>query len=209
MIRNIIYIIGSMLFFFAGIVVYGIILNLREKSLDESLIEKNITKLGTISILVDRRNYKLDLFSDSIKVKSYHVVFGRNANSFKKIKNDFITPTGEYKICRIDSNNVYYKKMFLNYPNVSDASEALRNKVINLNEFLSISESLSKSGVPYEKSALGADIGIHGIGEYNIIFKNLPFVFNWTNGSIALSNENVDELLSIISIGTNVTIKNN
>ena len=54
---------------------------------------------------------------------------------------------------------------------------------------------------------LGGDIGIHGIGELNYIFKNLPFVFNWTNGSIAMSNENIDEIYSVIKEGTEVVIK--
>ena len=90
MVRNIIYIIGSMLFFFSGIVAYGIILNLREKTLEEELQENKITELKNITIWVDRRNYKLYLLSDSIKVKTYNVVFGRNSNSIKLSKNDYI-----------------------------------------------------------------------------------------------------------------------
>ena len=86
MVRNIIYIIGSMLFFFSGIVAYGIILNLREKTLEEELQENKITELKNITIWVDRRNYKLYLLSDSIKVKTYNVVFGRNSNSIKLSK---------------------------------------------------------------------------------------------------------------------------
>ncbi len=53
---------------------------------------------------------------------------------------------------------------------------------------------------PYENTILGGEIGIQGIGEYNLIFKNLPFVFNWTNGSAAISNESIDELLSVVDI---------
>ena len=208
MLRNIIYIIGSTLFFFSGMVAYGIILNLREKSLDEMLHEKNIKRMEHVSILVDRRNYKLDLYSDTTMVKSYNVVFGRNSNPIKLSKDDYITPVGEYYICSIDTNNIYYKKLFLNYPNLKDAAEALRENLITHSEFMSISNSIKNYGCSYSKTSLGADIGIQGTGEYNIIFKNLPFVFNWTNGSIALSNENIDELLSVISIGTKVTIKN-
>lgn len=54
---------------------------------------------------------------------------------------------------------------------------------------------------------LGGNIGIHGIGRLNPIFKNLPFVYNWTDGSIAISNESLDELLSVINTGTQVVIK--
>ncbi|MFZ1291817.1 MAG: L,D-transpeptidase [Melioribacteraceae bacterium] len=208
LLRNVLYIIGSMLIFFSGIIVYGIILNLREQSLNEILQEKNLDQLKNVTILVDRKNYKLELLSDSTFVKSYNVVFGRNNNSNKISKNDYITPTGTYFICRVDTNHVYYKKLFLDYPNLNDAAEALKENIITQKEFKNIANSLKKNNTPFAETNLGAEIGIQGTGEYNIIFKNLPFVFNWTNGSVALSNENIDELLTVVKVGTKVTIKN-
>lgn len=208
MLRNIIYIMSSIFVFFSGIIVYGIILNLREISLAEAMNEKNINEIVNPVIAVDRRDYTLSLYSDSILVKKYTAVFGRNSGSVKLSKNDFITPSGEYKICRIDTNDVYYKKLYLNYPNIADAAEALKLNLITRSEFLAISNNIKESGCSFEYTVLGSDIGIQGTGEYNLIFKNLPFVFNWTNGSIAISNENIDELMSIVEIGTEVIIKN-
>ncbi|MCB9210395.1 MAG: L,D-transpeptidase [Ignavibacteriales bacterium] len=208
MLRNVIYIMSSIILFFFGIIVYGVIINLRETPLKDALEEKEITKISNPSIVVDRRNYTLNLYSDTILVKQYSAVFGRNSGSVKLSKSDFITPTGKYKICKIDTNYTYYKKLYLDFPNLADASEALRNKIITKDEFLQISNSLSFNQCSSGNTVLGADIGIQGIGEYDIIFRNLPFVFNWTNGSIAISNENIDELLSVVNIGTKVTIKN-
>ena len=37
--------------------------------------------------------------------------------------------------------------------------------------------------------------------------KNLPFVYNWTNGSISVSNEAIDEIFSVVQKGTKVVIK--
>ncbi len=207
MLKNIIYIISSMLIFFSGIIVYGVVINIREVSLKEAMKQKNITQLEKPSIYVDRKNYSLELYSDTLLVKKYHAVFGRNSGSIKLSKDDFITPSGNYKICKIDTNFIYYKKMYLNYPNTKDAAEALRLKVISKEEYLAISKN-SNNNCSYPNTPLGADIGIHGIGEYNIILKNLPFVFNWTNGSIAVSNENIDELLSVVHVGTTVKIVN-
>lgn len=208
MLRNIIYIISSILLFFVGLILYGILLNMREISLEEAMIQKNLETIKNPSIFVDRRNYFLALYADTVLVKKYDAVFGRNSGSNKLSKDDFITPTGKYRICKIDTNFIYYKKLYLNYPNINDAAEALRMSVIDKNEFIAISNSNNNNGCSFENSKLGGNIGIQGIGEYNIIFKNLPFVFNWTNGSIAVSNENIDELLSVITIGTKVTIKN-
>lgn len=208
MLRNVIYIFSSIMLFFMGIIFYGIILNLREITLEEAMDEKNINEISNPSIIIDRRNYILSLYSDTLLVKQYKAVFGRNNESIKHSKNDFITPIGSYKICRVDTNHIYYKKIFLNYPNIQDAAEALKEKIINQSEFIAISNSIHKNDCPFPHSILGSDIGIHGIGEYNEIFKNLPFVFNWTNGSAAVSNENLEELLSVVQIGTKVTIKN-
>jgi murein L,D-transpeptidase YafK len=208
MLRNIIYIMSSIFIFFSGIIAYGIIINLREISLDELMLEKNIVSINNPSIVIDRRNYTLQLYSDTTLVKKYTAVFGRNNGFIKLSKSDFITPIGKYKICRIDTNYIYYKKLYLNYPNIADAAEALRMKTISNDEFLAISNNVKSNNCSFVHTELGGDMGIQGIGEYNLVFKNLPFVFNWTNGSVAISNENIDELLSVVDIGTKVTIKN-
>ena len=208
MLRNIIYIMSSIILFFIGIVTYGIVINLRQVSLSEAMQEKNLTIVTNPSIVIDRRNYALELYSDTIMVKRYNAVFGRNNGSIKLSKNDEVTPVGNYSICRIDTNYIYYKKMYLNYPNKMDAGEALKQKIITKEEFLAITKTNKFNKCPYNKTVLGGEIGIQGIGEYNLIFKNLPFVFNWTNGSAAISNESIDELLSVVKNGTKVTIKN-
>ena len=45
MIRNIIYFSGSIILFFAGVILYGIILNIREDTLQEAMAEKGISEL--------------------------------------------------------------------------------------------------------------------------------------------------------------------
>ena len=54
---------------------------------------------------------------------------------------------------------------------------------------------------------MGGNVGIHGLGRLNLFFENLPFVYNWTDGSIAISNENLDEILTVVRKGTKVVIK--
>ncbi|MCP5064338.1 MAG: L,D-transpeptidase [Ignavibacteriae bacterium] len=208
MLRNVVYIATSILIFFLGVVLYGIILNLREVTLDEALKEKEIQSISNPSIIIDRKNYSLTLYSDTLNVKTYKVVFGNNISSEKLSKNDFITPIGNYKICNIVPDINYYKKLKLNYPNIQDAGRGLYSKVISKIEYSTILNSLNNANCSYGYTKLGANISIQGIGKYNLIFKNLPFVFNWTNGSIAMSNENIDELIEVISIGTKVIIKN-
>lgn len=208
MLKNILYISGSVIIFFAGLILYGVILNLREVTLKEALAEKGLAKLENIRLVVDKTDYKILLYSNKILIKTYKAVFGKSSGTIKSSADDNITPLGDYKICAIDSLNKYHKFLHLDYPNERDAAEALKQGYILDDEFNTIILAAKKNECPPKETKLGSEIGIHGIGTYNIIFKNLPFSFNWTNGSIAVSNENIDELYSVIKIGTPVKIIN-
>ena len=204
--KNVIYFSGSVLIFFAGMVVYGVVLNLRQVTLDEAMISKDIENLKKVNIVVDRSKFTLELYSDTVLVKKYKAVFGKDRSKMKTSAYDYVTPIGEYKICKIDISTQYHIFMHLDYPNSRDAAEAFKNGYISKEEHDIISKN--HNGCPPANTKLGANIGIQGTGKYNFIFKNLPFVFNWTNGSIAISNENIDELYKVVEIGTPVKIKN-
>jgi murein L,D-transpeptidase YafK len=120
---------------------------------------------------------------------------------------DKATPVGVYRICKIYKTHKYHKFFQINYPNLEDGASALRKGWISQKEFNDIKFQYYYEGCTKFHYILGGDIGIHGIGELNYIFKNLPFVFNWTNGSVAMSNENIDEIFSVIREGTEVVIK--
>jgi hypothetical protein len=107
----------------------------------------------------------------------------------------------------VDTSHKYYKYLRLNYPNLIDGEEALRRGTITQREFNDIKFDYYYNDCIQTETVLGNMVGIHGIGRLNYIFKNLPFVYNWTDGSIAISNENIDELLSIIVKGTPIVIK--
>jgi len=188
-------------------VVYGVILNSNEITLPDAMNGKGIEKMENVNIIVEKNKYALRLYSDTTLIKSYKVVFGKNDKQKKSYLNDFATPVGEYKVCEINTADNYYMFFKLNYPNQIDAAEALQNGVIGRPEFIAITEDRKENSCSPNDTRLGSNIGIHGIGKYNAIFKNLPFIFNWTNGSMALSNENIDELYSVVPLGTRVVIK--
>jgi murein L,D-transpeptidase YafK len=185
---------------------YGTILNLRDEPLSEIMTRKGIVEITNPKILINKNNFRLELYSDKIFLKSYRASFGKNSERFKLSGNDNVTPSGEYRICKIDSTHKFYKFFQLDYPNSKDAYESYRRGYINKDELDAILISKKNKECSPPETRLGAQVGIHGIGEYNLIFKNLPFTFNWTNGSIALSNEGIDELYSVLKIGTPVII---
>jgi murein L,D-transpeptidase YafK len=205
--RNIIYLIFAIMLFFFGVLVYGIVLNLRNVPLSEAMLKNGFTEIKNPKLVVDRQNYTLGIYEESVLIKNYRVSFGRSVRTPKTRAGDKATPVGVYKICKIDTVNKYHKFFQINYPNLEDATNALRKGWISQKEFNDIKFQYYYEGCTRFNNILGGNIGIHGIGELNYVFKNLPFVFNWTNGSIAMSNENIDELYSVIKIGTEVDIK--
>ena len=206
-IRNVFYVCASILVFIVGVVIYGIILNLREVPLSTAVQEKGIKKFNKPNIIIDRSNYSLMLYNDTVLVKTYKANFGRNIRQPKSKAGDEATPVGVYKICEIDTNSMYHKFFRLNYPNLDDASEALLKGFITQKEFDQLKFEFYYSGCTNDTTYLGGDIGIQGMGRYDYFFKNLPFVYNWTDGSIAVSNEDIDELSTVVKKGTKVVIK--
>ncbi|MCE1188091.1 MAG: L,D-transpeptidase [Ignavibacteria bacterium] len=205
MVKRVVFVVGSILFFLAGCLLYGVFLNYSQKTLNEEMYSKGIRTISNPIIKIDRKRYALHLFQDTTFIKSYRAVFGRNSEA-KRAANDRATPIGEYRICRIDSTHLYYCYLHLNYPNEHDITEAYRRNELNREEFEATRNSFFYQQMPDQNTVLGGNIGIHGIGKLNFLFKNLPFVFNWTDGSIAISNEDMNEILPIIKIGTNVII---
>jgi len=205
--RNIIYMTLAIILFFFGVIIYGIVLNLRQVSLSEAMEQNGLGDLKNVSLVVDRKTYTLSIYEDEILVKSYRASFGRMINRPKIKAGDGATPVGEYRICSIDTAVTYYKFFKINYPSLNDAVEALKKGWISQREFNDIKFQYYYENCTQFHRILGGNIGIHGIGRFNYILKNLPFVFNWTDGSIALSDEDIDELYSIIKVGTKVVIK--
>lgn len=205
--RNAVYFSGGIVIFLAGTIVYGVILNLREDSLFDALRSHGYERFENPNIIIERKSFKLKLYEDSVLIKTYRASFGKNLSSAKTKANDNATPVGEYAVCEIDSISQYHKFLKLNYPNVSDAAEALRKGWITQKEFNQLKFEFYYEGCPKANTILGGNLGIHGIGKFDYILKNLPFVYNWTNGSIAVSNEAIDEIFSVIQKGTKVVIK--
>jgi murein L,D-transpeptidase YafK len=207
LIKNILYIAGSVIIFFFGMILYGVILNFRENTLDEEMRAKKITAIQKPVLIVNKKNYTLGLYDDTVLVKTYKAAFGKSSRVIKESFIDNVTPTGEYSICYIDSASRYHRNFLLNYPNQIDVVEAYKKQWITKDEYYQILKNISRNSYPFDGFERFSKISIHGIGEYNFIFRNLPFTFNWTNGSIALSNANIDELFHLVKVGTPVLIK--
>ena len=71
--KNVIYLTIAILIFFFGVLVYGVVLNLREIPLSEALLKNGFTEITNPKIIVDRHNYTLGIYEDSVLIKNYRV----------------------------------------------------------------------------------------------------------------------------------------
>lgn len=206
MVKTLIFYIGGVVVFLLGMIFYGIFLDLRKTSLDELLVERKISKVENPKIVINKIDYKLHLYIDTILVKTYNIALGGNPKFSKISKDDKYTPTGDYFICSKKNTSGLGNVLILNYPSLDDAIRGLRDNLITQDEFLKIKEAYYNNECPPMDTKLGGYIKIHGNGRFDFILRNLPFVFNWTDGSIAVNNSEIEELYEICKIGTPVYI---
>ncbi|QHC51857.1 murein L,D-transpeptidase [Billgrantia tianxiuensis] len=91
----------------------------------------------------------------------------------------------------------------LRLSNAQVAEEALRSGKINLQEYWYIEEYRRRHGRAPHTTSLGGLIGIHGLGRGDPdVHRN----FDWTEGCVAVSNEEIRALDPWLRIGTRVVI---
>ncbi len=143
----------------------------------------NLSKeLNVIVVIKDERILKV--IRDGKTIKTYIAEFGKNPLE-KKIKSgDLATPEGRYKIVEKKGykKTKYYLALLLNYPNEEDKRRF---------------EEAKKRGLIPKNARIGGLIEIHGDGGKGI---------DWTEGCVALENEDMKELYNLVSKGTPVYI---
>jgi hypothetical protein len=91
----------------------------------------------------------------------------------------------------------------LNYPSVQDAERGFKNGVITEAAYSHIRNSHAGGSTPPQTTPLGGFIGIHGVGKGSLEIHRLA---NWTEGCIALDNDQIRELMKHVSPGMEVEI---
>ena len=144
----------------------------------------------SLVVYVDKSHYMLMVFYKRKLIRKYRAVFGPNPSQNKQMEGDRNTPEGWFTITRLNPNSKYNKFMELSYPDAKHME--------NFNR-------LKERGVIPKTARIGGSVGIHGI------WKNgddmIELGVGWTDGCVALKNVDMDELYTIIGLGTRVFIK--
>ena len=159
---------------------------------------------GEIWVNIDTGQRVLYLMDGDRVVRSFdNISIGKNGATPDKLGHDGKTPLGSFRIRRINPESRFHLFFGLDYPSVERAADAYMADQISAAELEDIFRAHELGLEPSAATPLGGAIGIHGIGNGD---PNIHEDFDWTDGCVAVTNEQVDELAGQIGLGTRVVI---
>lgn len=126
----------------------------------------------------------MSLMSGSEVLKTYKVALGGQPLGAKDRQGDHKTPEGIYSADRKIPHSQFHKALHLSYPSAADHERARR---------LGVSP--------------GGDVEIHGLGTQWGRIGSQHLLKDWTDGCIAVTNEEIDEIWPLAPTGTVVEIR--
>ncbi|MGH8581002.1 MAG: L,D-transpeptidase family protein [Gammaproteobacteria bacterium] len=138
--------------------------------------------------------------------RRFFISTGRGGGGGKSRRGDRKTPLGKYRIVDFNENSQFYYFMQLDYPSIKDAFWGLKNRIISRRDFDRIVLAHRFREIPPQQTALGGLIGIHGLGSMTAERLRIHDSMDWTQGCIALTNREINELRHYVDVGTRVVI---
>ena len=135
-------------------------------------------------LVVLKRQHKLLLMSGDQVVKSYDVALGSGGMAPKRRQGDHRTPEGLYKVDYRNPASRFHLALHISYPQKTDM---LRARQLGVDP--------------------GGDIMIHGLGPGFSWAGELHRHYDWTDGCIAVTDEEMDEIWQAVADGTPVEIR--
>jgi murein L,D-transpeptidase YafK len=135
-------------------------------------------------ILIEKSAHQMTLFRAGIALHTYKVSLGTVAIGAKTQQGDHRTPEGNYVIDGRVDHSRFYKALHVSYPNAADRARAAK---LHVNP--------------------GGDIMIHGLPNGTGFVGKAHLLRDWTNGCVAVTNNEMDEIWSLVSKGTKVEIR--
>ncbi|MCV2874017.1 L,D-transpeptidase [Defluviimonas sp. WL0050] len=133
-------------------------------------------------ILIEKAARQLTVFRDGVALRTYPVALGFAPEGDKVRQGDGRTPEGTFRIDRRNAESKFHLSLGINYPQADDLIRA------------------SAGGY-----SPGGDIFIHG--QPNAFYGKATLRHDWTEGCIAVSDTEIEELWRITRIGTEVEIR--
>ncbi len=147
-----------------------------QETLDESRAN------GTYAVIVDKAAHKTYLIRSGEIAHVYKCELGYNSAHQKLFSGDGATPEGKYTISTVKRASKFYRALLISYPNQMDKNRFSENK---------------RKGIIAPHARIGGLIEIHGGGGQNR---------DWTDGCVALTDREMDNIMQYVTVDTPVTI---
>lgn len=134
----------------------------------------------------------LDVYRYGERIASFPAVFGLGGGDPKRYEGDLRTPEGLYSIIETRPHSRWGHFFLLDYPNSGDQYH--------------YQAALNGGEIPLRDGSypgMGGAVGIHGTDKPDLNRRGV----DWTWGCISLSNPDMDQLASLVSVGTPVLIE--
>ncbi len=126
----------------------------------------------------------MELLREGKVLKTYKIALGPNSVGPKTRQGDHRTPEGIYRIDSKNAHSKFHLALHVSHPDAKDRERA------------------RKLGV-----SPGGDIMIHGLPDQYAYLGPLQSKYDWTDGCIAVSNAEIEEIWKLVPVGTEVEIR--
>ena len=147
----------------------------------KSVNQSNVLKADRVVVLKSKR--RMFLMKENFVLKIYVIALGRYPKGPKRYKGDAKTPEGNYILDYKIKDSDFYRAIRINYPNARDIDNA---------------RTAGK--------APGGKIVIHGLPNTMTAERVGHPVLDWTQGCIAVTNKQMDEIWKLVDAGTPIEI---
>jgi murein L,D-transpeptidase YafK len=134
-------------------------------------------------IEVQKAEHVMTLLRDGKVLKTYRVALSRVPAGPKEREGDHKVPEGQYVVDTKNPRSRFHLALHISYPNTRDREHTRKLDV-----------------------RPGGNIGIHGLDSKLAWVGGLHRQVDWTDGCIAVTNSEIEEIWQVVSIGTPVEI---
>ncbi|KFZ38542.1 hypothetical protein HR45_03710 [Shewanella mangrovi] len=134
-------------------------------------------------VVIKKSKSLMQLMSQGKVVKQYRIAMGDRPQGHKLHEGDQRTPEGRYILDYKKPDSAYYRSIHISYPNDDDR---FRAKALGIDP--------------------GGQIMIHGENPHSELPPEEAQQYNWTNGCIAVTNKQMDEIWQMVDPGTPIEI---
>jgi murein L,D-transpeptidase YafK len=135
-------------------------------------------------VIVHKSERRMELLREGRTIANYRVSLGLNPNGHKQREGDFRTPEGSYQLTRRNAHSEFFLSVQVSYPEATDVALARRNGW-----------------------SPGGSIMVHGLPNQPKYARDRYLKTDWTDGCIALSNEDMLDFWLLTGPGTPIEIQ--